>query len=87
MRKNNRDSRFPWLTEKTICQHDIEITRWRSIQLRAKLQKGVYWIQPVPRGQISWNVNLLKAYLLCGEDSIESQSLLKEYLKTLPKSA
>jgi len=32
-------------------------------------------------------VNLLKAYLLCGEDSIESQSLLKEYLKTLPKSA
>ncbi len=37
--------RFRFLTEKSIKRDKIELTRFQSAQLRAKLPKGIYYIQ------------------------------------------
>ena len=78
---------FTFLTEGTIRRHHIEITRHQSVQLRAKLPKGIYWLQIEKRGLIQWNWVLLQSWMLHGEQSTEHQALLAEYMDTLPKSA
>ncbi len=85
MPKPKQVQRFPWLTQRTLNQ-EIEFTQHRSAQLRSILPKSIYWIQAVPLGQISWNVLLIKDYVLFG-DRPEHQALVDEYLSTLPIAA
>ena len=77
---------FRFVSETEIKRNHIDITAWQSTQLRAKLQKSIYWIQPIERGKIHWNIDLLLDYLING-DRPEHQSLVEEYIKTLPQAA
>ena len=76
---------FKFVSETEIKRNHIDITAWQSTQLRAKLQKSVYWIQPIERGKIHWNIDLLLDYLING-DRPEHQTLLGAYIATLPKT-
>jgi hypothetical protein len=77
---------FKFVSESTIRRDYIDLSPWQSIELRAKLKKSVYWIQPIERGKIHWNVDLLQSFLVNG-DCAEHQALVEEYMSTLPKSA
>jgi hypothetical protein len=74
---------FKFLSEAAIREERFDISTWQSAQLRAKLPKGIYWIQPVERGKILWNLILLIDYLTSG-DRPEHQILVEEYIATLP---
>jgi hypothetical protein len=78
--------KFRFVTEKTIKREKIELTRFQSAQLRAKLPKGIYFIQIASGGLISWNWTLLNDYLVNG-DRPEHQALVDEFLSTLPQAA
>jgi hypothetical protein len=88
MKKLSNADRFRFLTEKTIKQEKIEITRFQSAQLRAKLPQGVYWLQVTGRGgAVTWNWTILQSYLLNGLDCPSHQALVEEYIATLPQAA
>ena len=74
--------KFKFMTERTIKREKYELTEWLSAKLRAKLPKGVYWLQLEKGGLIQWNWDLLKSYLLNG-DSPQTQALVDEYMSTL----
>jgi hypothetical protein len=74
---------FKFLSEAAIRAERFDISAWQSAQLRATLPKGIYWIQPVERGKILWNLILLIDYLTSG-DRPEHQILVEEYIATLP---
>lgn len=74
------------MTERSIKQDKLELTRFQSAQLRAKLPKGIYWLQIASGGLIQWNWTLLQDYLFNG-DRPEHQALIEEYMATLPKTA
>jgi hypothetical protein len=78
--------KFRFLTEKSIKKDKIELTRFQSAQLRAKLPKGIYYIQIANAGLVSWNWTLLQDYLVNG-DRPDHQTLIEEYLATLPRAA
>jgi hypothetical protein len=79
--------KFKFYSERSIRAEKYELTRWQSAQLRRKLPKGIYWLQIERGGLLQWNWTLLKSYLLNGADSPETQSLVEEYLSTLPKAS
>jgi hypothetical protein len=81
--KSQPSDRFKFLAERTINSEKLEITRFQSTQLRAKLPKGVYWLQIAKGGLIQWNWTLLQDYLING-DRPDHQALVEEYLMTLP---
>jgi hypothetical protein len=86
MKKLPSPDRFRFLTERSIKQDKIELTRFQSSQLRAKLPKGIYWLQIANGGLVQWNWTLLQDYLING-DRPEHQSLVEEYMAALPKAA
>ena len=86
MKKMPPIDKFRFLTERSIKQDKIELTRFQSAQLRAKLPKGIYWLQIADKGLIQWNWTLLQDYLVNG-DRPEHQALVEEYIATLPKAA
>ena len=86
MKKIPNTDRFRFLTERSIKQDKLELTRFQSAQLRAKLPKGIYWLQIVRGGLIQWNWTLLQDYVING-DRPEHQALVEEYMATLPKTA
>jgi hypothetical protein len=85
MKKISNTDRFRFLTERSIKQDKIELTRFQSAQLRAKLPKGIYWLQIADKGLIQWNWTLLQDYLING-DRPEHQALIEEYIATLPQA-
>jgi hypothetical protein len=85
MKKISNTDRFRFLTERSIKQDKIELTRFQSAQLRAKLPKGIYWLQIADKGLIQWNWTLLQDYLING-DRPEHQALVEEYIATLPQA-
>ncbi len=77
---------FKYVSESTIRKDYIDLSPWQSIELRAKLQKSVYWIQPTERGKIHWNIDLLQSYLVNG-DCPQHKALVDEFLATIPTAA
>jgi hypothetical protein len=86
-KKLQTPDKFKFMTERSIRQEKFELTRWQSAQLRAKLSKGIFWIQLEKGGLIHWNVTLLQSYLLNGLESPITQALVEEYVSTLPQVA
>jgi hypothetical protein len=86
MKKALNTDRFRFLTERSIKKEKLELTRFQSAQLRAKLPKGIYYIQIAKGGLVSWNWTLLQDLLVNG-DRPDHQILVEEYLATLPQSA
>jgi hypothetical protein len=78
---------FKFVSESAIRKDYIDLSPWQFIELRAKLPKNVYWIQPSPRGKIHFNIELLQSYLLTGLDSPETQALTEAYVASLPQIA
>jgi hypothetical protein len=68
---------FKFLSEAAIRAERFDLSTWQSAQLRAKLPKGIYWIQPVegvicitpPKGGIS--IFIAKSYQLSDVDTLE----------------
>jgi hypothetical protein len=79
--------KFAFLTEAYIKENYIQVTPFQSAQLRAKLPKGIYWLQIESRGLIQWNWTLLQSYLIHGAESPETLALVEEYIATLPQAA
>jgi hypothetical protein len=79
--------KFAFLTEAYIKENYIQITPFQSRQLRAKLPKGIYWLQIEKGGLVQWNWTLLNSYLTHGLDSPTTTALVEEYMATLPQSA
>ena len=77
---------FKYVSEAVIRKDYIDLSSWQSIELRAKLPKNTYWIQPSERGKIHWNIDLLQSYLLNGHCD-QHQALVDEFLATIPRSA
>ena len=77
---------FKFVSEAEFRRDYYSLSRWEFDQLREKLQKFTYWIQPTERGKIHWNRDLLIDYLSNG-DRPEHQKLLEEYISTLPQAA
>ncbi|WP_373543904.1 hypothetical protein [Chamaesiphon sp.] len=77
---------FKYISEAAIRKDYIDLSPWQSIELRAKLPKNIYWIQPSERGKIHWVWELLHDYLLNG-DCPSHQALVEEYMATLPSVA
>ncbi|MCY7336959.1 MAG: hypothetical protein LH613_12220 [Chamaesiphon sp.] len=75
--------KFKFFTERSLKEKKIELTRWQSAQLRAKLPRGLYWLQIAKKGLIQWNWTLLQDYLINGKDRPEHQALIEEFLATL----
>ena len=86
-KKLQTHDKFKFVTERSIKREKYELTSWQSAQLRAKLPKGIYWLQPQSRGLIHWNWCLLNSYLTHGLDSPITQALVEEYIATLPQAA
>lgn len=78
--------KFKFFTERSLKREKLEMTRWQSSQLRAKLPRGIYWLQIAPGGLIQWNWDLLQDYLVNG-DCASHRALVEEYLATLPQVA
>ena len=74
--------KFKFLTERSLKEKKIELTRWQSAQLRGKLPRGIYWIQIAKGGLIQWNWRILNDFLIFGNRP-EHQELIEEYLATL----
>jgi hypothetical protein len=85
-KKLQTPDKFKFMTEKSIKREKYELTAWTSAQLRAKLPKGIYWLQLEKGGLIQWNWTLLQSYLLNG-DCPAHQTLVEEYMSTLPQVA
>jgi hypothetical protein len=85
-KKIQAPDKFKFMTERSIKREKYELTAWQSAQLRAKLSKGIYWLQIEKGGLILWNWCLLQSYLLNG-DCPNHQALVEEYMSTLPKAA
>jgi hypothetical protein len=79
--------KFKFIAERTIRQEKYELTRFQSAQLRAKLPRGIYWLQIEKGGLIQWNWALLQSYLLNGADCPNHRALVEEYIATLPQAA
>jgi hypothetical protein len=79
--------KFAFLTEAYIKENYIQITPFQSRQLRAKLPKGIYWLQIEKGGLVQWNWTLLNSCLTHGLDSPITTALVEEYMATLPQSA
>ena len=75
---------FNFTSEAEFRRSRVSLTRWEFDQLRVKLPKSIYWIQPTERGKIHWNEILLIDFLTSG-DRPDHQALVEEYLMTLPK--
>jgi hypothetical protein len=86
-KKRTDPDKFKWFTERSLKQEKFEMTRWQSAQFRAKLPKGIYWLQIEKGGLIQWNWTLLQSYLVNGADSPETIALVEEYIATLPTAA
>jgi hypothetical protein len=86
MSKKTDSDKFKFITERTIRREKIELTKWQSNQLRAKLSRGTYWIQIADRGGISWNYTLLQHFLLNG-DCPSHRALVEEYISTTVQAA
>jgi hypothetical protein len=78
---------FKYVSESTIRKDYIDLSPWQFIELRAKLPKSIYWVQPQERGKVHFNIDLLQSYLLNGLDSPAHQTLVDEFLATLPQAA
>jgi hypothetical protein len=78
--------KFTFLTEAYITEHYVQLTPYQSRQLRAKLPKGIYWLQIEKGGLVQWSWTLLQSYLLTG-DSPETRALVEEYMSTIPQAA
>jgi hypothetical protein len=80
-------NKFIFVTEKHYRENHKQITRHQFETMRSKLARGIWWVQPSGKGgSILWNLPLLESFLSFG-DSIETQALVEEYLKTLPAAA
>ena len=79
--------KFTYLTEAYIAEHHVQLTPYQSRQLRAKLPKGIYWLQIEKGGLVQWNWCLLNSYLTHGLESPITTALVEEYMATLPQSA
>jgi hypothetical protein len=86
MSKKTASDKFKFVSERTIRREKIELTKWQSAQLRAKLPRGIYWLQLADRGVIMWNYTLLQHYLLHG-DSPSLQALIEDYVATTLQAA
>ncbi|WP_310422883.1 hypothetical protein [Chamaesiphon sp. VAR_48_metabat_135_sub] len=86
-KKLQTPDKFKFITEKSIKREKYELTAWTSAQLRAKLTRGIFWVQIEKGGSISWCWTLLNSYLLHGLDSPITQALVEEYMSTLPQAA
>jgi hypothetical protein len=84
--KVHNSDKFRFLTERSIKKEKLEITRFQSSQLRAKLPRGIYWLQIAEGGLIQWNWTILQDLLVNG-DRPEHKALIEEYLATLPQAA
>ena len=78
---------FKFISEATIRKDYIDLSPWQFIELRAKLTKPTYWIQPQERGKVHWNIDLLQSYLLNGLDCPAHQALVDQFAATLPTAA
>jgi hypothetical protein len=78
--------KFTYLTEAYITENYVQLTPYQSRQLRAKLPKGIYWLQIEKGGLVQWCWCLLQSYLLNG-DCPAHQALVEEYISTLPQVA
>jgi hypothetical protein len=78
--------KFAFLTEAYIHENHVQLTPYQSRQLRAKLPKGIYWLQIEKGGLVQWCWILLQSYLLNG-DCPSHQALVDEYMSTLPQAA
>jgi hypothetical protein len=85
-KKLQNSDKFKFLTERSLKQEKYELTRWQSAQLRAKLPRGIYWLQIEKGGLIQWNWTLLQSYLLNGYCPAH-QALVEEFVSTLPQAA
>jgi hypothetical protein len=85
-KKLQTPDKFRFMTERSIKREKYELTAWQSAQLRAKLQKGIFWNQLEKGGLVQWNWTLLQSYLLNG-DCPAHQALVEEYMSTLPQVA
>jgi hypothetical protein len=74
-----------FLTEPYIHAHYLQFTPFQSRQWRAKLPKGIYWLQDCK--MVQWNWTLLQSYLIHGLESDTHKALVEEYMSTLPQSA
>ena len=83
MPRKKPPDKFKFMIERSLKEEKFEMTRWQSTQLRAKLQKGIYYLQIEKGGLIHWNWTLLKSYLINGADCPTHQALLEEYMDTL----
>jgi hypothetical protein len=77
---------FKFISESAIRKDYVDLSPWQSIELRAKLPKSIYWIQPTERGKIHWNIDLLQSYLING-NCPQHQSLVDEFSATIPTPA
>ncbi len=72
-----------------VQESDLTITRFtahQSSNLRSKLERGIYWIQPVPRGKTHWNEALLADFLING-DSPQHKQLVEKFVFSLQQAA
>jgi hypothetical protein len=74
--------RFQFMTEAFIRENYIQFTPFQSSHLRKILPKGIAWVQIVKGGIVHWNWTILHDYVCNGKIN---QSLVDEYLATLPK--
>ncbi|MDX1977187.1 MAG: hypothetical protein SFT94_05895 [Pseudanabaenaceae cyanobacterium bins.68] len=74
---------FPFVSTLMLRSH-FAIGKFGEAQLRAKLPKNLYWIQP--NRKVLWNFKLVQDYLING-DGAEHQKLRESFLATLPKAA
>lgn len=73
---------FKFISESTIRKDYIDLSTWQFLELRNRLTKGVYWVQPTERGKIHWNWILLQNYLT--NDNLDTHQLLvQEYLTSI----
>jgi hypothetical protein len=77
---------FKFLSESAIRQDHFDLTPWQFLRLRGLLAKGIFWIQPVPRGKVIWNIDALTSYMISGM-STETHALIEEFQSTLPTAA
>ncbi len=77
---------FKFLSESAIRKDHFDLTSWQSLNLRSKLAHRIYWVQPVARGKVLWNIELLTDFIING-DRPEHQDLVEEFIATLPTAA
>jgi hypothetical protein len=85
LKNPDKPDKFQFLTEKSIRQKKLELTRWQSGRLRSKLPRGIYWLQLEKSGLVHWNYCLLRDFLING-DCPGHQALVEEYIATLPQA-